>query len=136
MSSIPGSNPVTEEPAEQAPEAENSADSGKTKPKVNWIAEIRGLALMLVDSFNADKSELATLSAVVLGSAAVLAGVLAYSGTHTHAVAPIAPYLTTDRLAQLFNLTICAGGALSVLLAGGYLREHELERGEFGDNRW
>jgi len=48
MSSIPGSNPVTEEPAEQAPEAENSADSGKTKPKVNWIAEIRGLALMLL----------------------------------------------------------------------------------------
>src|SRR5262245_58194575 len=90
-----------------------------------------GLALMVVDSFNAEKSELATLSAIVLGSAAVLSGVLAYTGTHAHATAPIAPYLATDGLAQLFNLTICAGGALSVLLAGGYLREHQLERGEF-----
>src|SRR5262245_25060965 len=95
------------------------------------IVGFGGLAVMLVDSFNDEKSELATLSAVVLLAAAVVAGVLAYTGTHTHALAPIAPYLATDRLAQLFNLTICAGGALSTLLAGGYLREHRLERGEF-----
>jgi signal peptidase I len=42
MSSIPGSTPVTEEPAEPTPEAEPA------KPKVNWLAEIRGLALMLL----------------------------------------------------------------------------------------
>ena len=42
MSSIPGSNPVTEEPAEQAPPAEQA------KSKVDWVAEIRGLALMLL----------------------------------------------------------------------------------------
>jgi signal peptidase I len=46
MSSIPGSNPVTEQPEEQATPGEPAAASGK--PKVNWIAEIRGLALMLL----------------------------------------------------------------------------------------
>jgi signal peptidase I len=48
MSSIPGSDPVTEEPAEQTPAAEPAPESGKAKPKVNWVAEIRGLALMLL----------------------------------------------------------------------------------------
>src|SRR6188768_1083617 len=42
MSSIPGSTPVTEETAEQTSEA------APAKAKVNWLAEIRGLALMLV----------------------------------------------------------------------------------------
>ena len=34
-------------------------------------------------------------------------------------------------MAQFFNITICVGAAFSALLAGGYLREHNLERGEF-----
>jgi signal peptidase I len=42
MSSIPGSDPVTEEPAEQAPPAEPA------KARVDWFGEIRGLALMLL----------------------------------------------------------------------------------------
>jgi signal peptidase I len=42
MSSIPGSTPVTDETAEQTPEA------APAKAKVNWLAEIRGLALMLL----------------------------------------------------------------------------------------
>jgi signal peptidase I len=46
MSSIPGSTPVTEEPAEQPPEAAPAAEPAKAK--VNWLAEIRGLALMLL----------------------------------------------------------------------------------------
>ncbi len=46
MNSIPGSTPVTEKPADPAPDAEPAADPGKAK--VNWLAEIRGLALMLL----------------------------------------------------------------------------------------
>ena len=42
MSSIPDSTPVTDETAEQTPEAKPA------KAKVNWLAEIRGLALMLL----------------------------------------------------------------------------------------
>jgi NADH-quinone oxidoreductase subunit N len=103
-----------------------------------WIAisplltvGVGGLALMLVDAFTRDKAELATLSAVILLCAAGLAGGLAVSGHNMTAVAPIAPYLAVDRLAQFFNVTICMGAAFSSLLAGGYLREHHLERGEF-----
>ena len=40
-------------------------------------------------------------------------------------------YLAVDRLGLFFDVVICVGGGLSALLAGGYLREHGLERGEF-----
>src|SRR5687768_14851598 len=46
MSSIPGSTPVTEEPAETTPEAAPAPEPAKAK--INWLAEIRGLALMLL----------------------------------------------------------------------------------------
>jgi len=36
-----------------------------------------------------------------------------------------------DRFTLFFFFTLCLGGALSCLLAGGYLPEHKLERGEF-----
>jgi NADH-quinone oxidoreductase subunit N len=90
-----------------------------------------GLALMIVDAFSDDTAELATLSSVVLLSGAGLALGLMYSNHPLIAPLPIAPYLAVDRMAQFFNVTICLGGALSTLLAGGYLREHGLERGEF-----
>jgi NADH-quinone oxidoreductase subunit N len=96
-----------------------------------FIVGFGALSLMLVDAFTEDKSELPVLSSVVLLSAAVVAGVLAYRGGAFVAAPPIAPYLATDRLSQFFHLMICGGAALSVLLAGGYLREHGLERGEF-----
>ncbi len=90
-----------------------------------------GLLLMVLDALNRERAELATFASVVLLSGAVLSVVVAYSGRDLSADAPIAPYLAVDRLAQFFNLIICVGGALSAMLAGGYLREHELERGEF-----
>ena len=90
-----------------------------------------GLVLMILDAYTREKAELATLSAVVLGGAALLAVALA-TGQRTYPVSPIiTPFLATDGIAQLFSATICLGGALSALLAGGYLREHNLERGEF-----
>ncbi len=42
-----------------------------------------------------------------------------------------APYLVADRFTVFFSFVICLGGALSALLAGGYLPEHKLDRGEF-----
>lgn len=46
MNSISGSTPVTEPPVEPTPEAEPAPEAAKAK--VNWLAEIRGLALMLL----------------------------------------------------------------------------------------
>jgi NADH-quinone oxidoreductase subunit N len=93
------------------------------------IVGIGGLALMLVDAFD-ERAEVAPFAASVLGVAAVTAMVLASKG-YTAAPPQISAYLATDVLAHMFTATICVGAALSALLAGGYLREHNLDRGEF-----
>ena len=41
------------------------------------------------------------------------------------------PWLNIDRFTIFFDGLLCLGGALAALLAGGYLPEHGLERGEF-----
>jgi NADH-quinone oxidoreductase subunit N len=41
------------------------------------------------------------------------------------------PWLVIDRFSIFFDGLLCLGGILASLLAGGYLREHEMERGEF-----
>src|SRR5580658_911715 len=43
----------------------------------------------------------------------------------------VAPWLILDRFTLFFDMILCLGGGLSALLAGGYLAEHNLERGEF-----
>ena len=43
----------------------------------------------------------------------------------------IAPWLVVDRFTLFFDVVLCLGGALASLLAGGYLPEHKLDRGEF-----
>jgi NADH-quinone oxidoreductase subunit N len=43
----------------------------------------------------------------------------------------VAPYLILDRFTLFFTMVTCLGGALASLLAGGYLPEHNLDRGEF-----
>src|SRR5205085_4046731 len=93
-----------------------------------------GLAMMLVDAFTpkgADRSELATLSTVILLVAAGLAVGVWIAGPPQHVPAVVSAYLATDQLALFFDVVICAGTAFATLLAGGYLREHELDRGEF-----
>ena len=93
------------------------------------IVGIGGLALMLVDVFE-EKAELAAFAASVLGLAGTTALVLAIKG-NTAAPPAVSAYLATDVLAHMFSATICIGAALSALLAGGYLHEHGLDRGEF-----
>jgi NADH-quinone oxidoreductase subunit N len=97
------------------------------------VVAIGGFALMLVDALGKeDSSELATLSAVISFAAAAVAAVIA-TGTKTAGPLPfgIAPYLVFDNLTQFVSVVVCLGAGLSALLAGGYLREHALERGEF-----
>jgi NADH-quinone oxidoreductase subunit N len=91
-----------------------------------------GLAMMLVDAFVEEKSELATTTAVILVGASVIAGAL-WSGNYGAAGAGslLSAWLATDKLALVSDVIIAVGAALAALIAGGYLPEHDLERGEF-----
>jgi NADH-quinone oxidoreductase subunit N len=91
-----------------------------------------GLAMMLVDAFVEEKSELATTTAVILVGASVIAAAL-WSGNYGPAGAGsmLSAWLATDKLALVSDVIIAVGAALAALIAGGYLPEHDLERGEF-----
>ena len=91
------------------------------------------LLVMLVDAFTEkERPDLATVSAVTLGLAAAVSffGLL-QGGTATEVPEMIGRYVATDSMSLFFDVTLGLGGALSALMAGGYLREHRLERGEF-----
>jgi NADH-quinone oxidoreductase subunit N len=77
-------------------------------------------------------SELGLVSAVCLFAAAIVALGLWMKGPETIAgFDAAAPYLILDRATLFFTVVICLGGGLASLLAGGYLPEHNLDRGEF-----
>jgi NADH-quinone oxidoreductase subunit N len=104
----------------------------------DWIAAapllcvvIGGLAMMLVDAFFDEQSELATTTALVLGSAVAMALALWRGGYTAPEESLLSAWLATDKLALFSDVVIGLGAALAALLAGGYLREHRLERGEF-----
>ncbi len=90
-----------------------------------------GLAIMLIDAFSNERTELASITAISLFVAAALAGAMLVGGELTPAPDVVTRYLAVDRLGFFFDVVICVGAGLSVLLAGGYLREHDFERGEF-----
>jgi NADH-quinone oxidoreductase subunit N len=89
-----------------------------------------GLAIMLVDAFSDERSELAVVTAATLFVVAGVAGAMLV-GELPAAPDVITRYLAVDRLGLFFDVVICVGAGLSALLAGGYLREHGFERGEF-----
>ncbi|MFK7991640.1 MAG: NADH-quinone oxidoreductase subunit N [Sandaracinaceae bacterium] len=95
------------------------------------IVAVGGLAMMLVDAFTEQKAELSIVTAVILASAAAMSLGLWFNGPEVESSGMIGSYLAYDKLAHFLDLVICSGSALASLLAGGYLREHRLERGEF-----
>ena len=103
---------------------------------------IGALLLMLAEAFSTGRGEagrrlvvprgLALGATSVLFAGAACAAALWMAGPSAVGdVSVVAPWLILDRFSLFFDMILCLGGALSTLLAGGYLAEHNLERGEF-----
>jgi NADH-quinone oxidoreductase subunit N len=99
---------------------------------------IGGLLLMLAEVFSKRRahsgpsSDLALGTFIIMAAGAVIAAGLWFVGPENLAGAKTAaPYLIVDRFTLFFDFVLCLGAGLTALLAGGYLPEHKLDRGEF-----
>jgi NADH-quinone oxidoreductase subunit N len=76
--------------------------------------------------------ELALGAAVVLFAGAIMSVAVWLVGPEKiGGLEAVAPYLLIDRFTLFFSFVICLSGGFASLLAGGYLPEHGIERGEF-----
>jgi NADH-quinone oxidoreductase subunit N len=77
-------------------------------------------------------SELSIGTTITLLAGAVAAAAVSFVGPENlEGVGDVAPWLLVDKFTLFFSFTLCLGGALAALLAGGYLPEHRIDRGEF-----
>src|SRR5580658_9155432 len=97
------------------------------------VVGVGALLLMLAEAFSGPRMNgMALGAAVVLFAGACTAGGVWMVGIDQFPqAATLAPWLLTDRFTLFFDMLLCLGGGLSALLAGGYLHEHKMERGEF-----
>jgi NADH-quinone oxidoreductase subunit N len=95
-------------------------------------AEKAGGDLNVVDAGSGRSAELALGSAVVLFAGAVFSLAVWMVGPEKlPGLEVVEPYLIIDRFFLFFSFIVCLGGGLVSLLAGGYLPEHKIDRGEF-----
>ena len=96
------------------------------------IVGVATLLLMLVEALSSRRGGLALGATVILLTGAAFAGALWMVGpAGIGDVSSVAPWLILDRLTLFFDMLLCLGAAVAALLAGGYLPEHNLDRGEF-----
>jgi NADH-quinone oxidoreductase subunit N len=96
------------------------------------VVGIGALLLMLAEAFSKQQAGLALGAAIVcLSAASVASGVWLFGVERLGDVSALSPWLIVDRFTMFFDVLICVGAAVAALLAGGYLPEHRLDRGEF-----
>jgi len=107
------------------------------------VITLGGLLLMIAEAFSKRReesdtrhvgpsSEMALATAVTLFVGAIFAAAVWFVGPEKiEGAKTLAPYLLVDRYTTFVSFILCLGAGLASLLAGGYLPEHKLDRGEF-----
>jgi NADH-quinone oxidoreductase subunit N len=111
------------------------------------VVSLGAILLMLSEAFGRPKveagavtmdagagrtDELGLGAAIALFAGAVMSVAVSLVGPEKlEGIDKVAPYLVIDRFTLFFTFILSLGGALAAMLAGGYLTEHRIDRGEF-----